>query len=57
MMVATVHHMASVPRSRAYYDKKRAAGKTHNQAVRALGRQLARVIWSLTKHQRHYEIR
>lgn len=57
MMVATVHHMACVPRSRAYYDKKRAEGKTHNQAVRALGRQLARVIWSLSKHQRHYEIR
>lgn len=57
MMVATVHHMACVPRSRAYYDKKRAEGKTHNQAVRALGRQLARVIWSLIKHQRRYEIR
>jgi hypothetical protein len=46
-----------VPRSRAYYDKKRAQGKMHNQAVRALGRQLVRVIWSMLKNQRDYELR
>jgi hypothetical protein len=46
-----------VPSSRAYYDRKRAQGKTHNQAVRALGRQLVRVIWSMLKHERDYELR
>lgn len=57
MMIAVARHMEQVPRSRAYYDKKRAQGKTHNQAVRALGRQLVRVIWSMLKHQRDYELR
>lgn len=57
MMIAVVRHMEQVPSSRAYYDKKRAHGKTHNQAVRALGRQLVRVIWSMLKHQRDYELR
>ncbi len=57
MMIAVARHMDQVPVSRAYYEKKRAQGKTHNQAVRALGRQLARVIWSMLKHQRDYELR
>ena len=57
MMIAVARHMEQVPSSRAYYDKKRAQGKAHNQAVRALGRQLVRVIWSLLKHQRDYEVR
>lgn len=57
MMIAVARHMEQVPASRAYYDKKRAQGKTHNQAVRALGRQLVRVIWSMLKHQRDYELR
>jgi transposase len=57
MMVAVARHISQVPVSRAYYDKKRAEGKKHNQAIRALGRQLIRVIWSLVKHEREYEIR
>ena len=57
MMIAVARHMEQVPISRAYYDKKRAQGKAHNQAVRALGRQLVRVIWSMLKHQRDYEAR
>jgi transposase len=57
MMIAMARHMEQVPASRAYYDKKRAQGKAHNQAVRALGRQLVRVIWSMLKHQRDYEVR
>ena len=57
MMIAVARHMEQVPTSRAYYDKKRAQGKAHNQAVRALGRQLVRVIWSMLKHQRDYEVR
>ena len=57
MMIAVVRHMASVPESKAYYDKKRAQGKKHNQAVRALGRHLVRVIWSMLKHDRDYKLR
>ena len=54
MMVAVARHIDNVPESRAYYDKKRAEGKTHNQAIRALGRHLIRVIWSMLKHDRDY---
>lgn len=54
MMTAVCRHMARVPESRAYYDKKRSEGKTHNQAIRALGRHLARVIWSMLRQDRDY---
>jgi transposase len=57
MMVAVARHIACVPASRAYYDKKRAEGKKHNQAIRALGRHLVRVIWSMVHQGRKYEIR
>ncbi len=49
MMTAVARHIAYVPLSRAYYDKKRAEGKKHNQAIRSLGRHLVRVIWALVK--------
>lgn len=54
MMTAVCRHMNQVPESRVYYDKKRSEGKTHNQAVRALGRHLSRVIWSMLRHDRDY---
>lgn len=57
MMTAVAHHIRCVPESKAYYDKKRAEGKSHNQAVRALGRHLVRVIWSMLKNGRDYELR
>jgi transposase len=57
MMTAVAHHFRCVPESRAYYDRKRAEGKTHNQAVRALGRNMVRVIWAMLRDQRDYEIR
>jgi transposase len=57
LMTCIVRHMHYVPESRAYYDRKRAQGKTHNQAVRALGRHLVRVIWSMLQHEREYEVR
>lgn len=56
MMVAVARHIECVPASRAYYDKKRAEGKKHNQAIRALGRHLVRVIWSMVKQGRKYEV-
>jgi transposase len=57
MMRAVARHIRCVPESKAYYDKKRADGKSHNQAVRALGRHLVRVIWSMLKNERDYELR
>jgi transposase len=57
MMTAVARHIACVPESKAYYDKKRAQGKRHNQAVRALGRHLVRVIWLMLKNDRDYELR
>lgn len=43
--------------SQRYYDKKRAQGKTHNQAIRALGRHLCRVMFRMLKQQRPYQLR
>jgi len=56
MMTAVAHHIWEVPESRAYYERKRAEGKRHNQAVRSLGRHLVRVIWSMIKQGRDYEL-
>ena len=50
-------HIRQIPESKRYYDKKRAEGKRHNQAVRALGRHLVRVIWSMLTQERNYEVR
>ena len=57
MMTAVARHIERVPESRAYYEKKRAEGKKHNQAVRALGRHLVRVMWSMLSQERDYELR
>ena len=57
MMTTVARHIACVPQSRAYYDRKRAEGKRHNQAIRSLGRHLVRVIWAMLRDQRDYEIR
>ena len=43
MMTAVFHHISCVPESRAYYEKKRSEGKSHNKAVRALGRHISNV--------------
>lgn len=57
MMTAVARHARYVLESTAYYDRKRAQGKTHNQAIRALGRHVVRIIWSMLQHQRDYELR
>lgn len=56
MMTAVARHLEQVTQSRAYYERKRVQGKTHNQAVRALGRHLVRVMWSMIKQGREYEL-
>ena len=57
MMTAVARHIAHAPQSKAYYDRKRVAGKKHNQAIRATGRRLVRVMWAMMKQDRDYEIR
>ncbi|MEE8302654.1 MAG: IS110 family transposase, partial [Candidatus Tectomicrobia bacterium] len=57
MMIAVDRHRKGVPESQRYYEKKRAEGKAHNQAIRALGRHLCRVIYKLLQEERDYEIR
>lgn len=57
MMVAVDRHRKYIPESRNYYEKKRAEGKKHNQAVRALGRHLCRVIFKMLKQEKDYEIK
>jgi transposase len=57
MMVGVDRHRKSVPESQRYYEKKRAEGKSHNQAIRSLGRHLSRVIFNMLKHDRDYELR
>jgi len=57
MMTTVARHIDHVSESKAYYDKKRTEGKKHNQAVRALGRHLVRVMWSMIKQERDYQPR
>jgi len=54
MMIAVDRHRKKVLESQRYYEKKRAEGKKHNQAVRALGRHLCRVIFKMLKMNRRY---
>lgn len=57
MMIAVDRHRKYVPQSQRYYEKKRSEGKKHNQAIRALGRHLSRIIYKMLKQERDYEIR
>ena len=57
MMIALDRHRKYVPESQRYYEKKRSEGKKHNQAIRALGRHLSRIIYKMLKEERDYEIR
>ena len=57
MMTAVDRYHKCVPESQRYYEKKRTEGKLHNQAIRALGRQLCRIIFRMLKQNRTYEIR
>ena len=57
MMIGVDRHRKYVPESQKYYEKKRSEGKKHNQAIRALGRHLSRIIYKMLKEERNYEIR
>src|SRR5262249_40881854 len=57
MTTALDRHRKYVPESQRYYEKKRSQGKKHNQAIRALGRHLCRIIYKMLKEERPYQIR
>ena len=57
MMIAVDRHRKNVPESQRYYEKKRAEGKRHNQAIRALGRHSCRVIFKMLKDERGYRMK
>jgi transposase len=57
LMIGVDRHRKYVPESQRYYEKKRSEGKKHNQAIRALGRHLSRIIYKMLKEERDYEIR
>lgn len=42
--------------SRRFYDRKRAEGKRHTQAVLALARRRVNVLWALIRDRRHYQL-
>lgn len=44
------------PNSRAFYDRKRAEGKRHVQAVIALARRRVNVLWALIRDRRCYQV-
>lgn len=46
----------SDPTSRAYYDRKRAERKTHNQAVLALARRRCDVLYAMLRDNAHYDV-
>ncbi|MFI6392559.1 IS110 family transposase [Nonomuraea sp. NPDC050540] len=45
----------SCPDSRRFYDRKRAEGKRHTQAVLALARRRVNVLWALLRDNRTYQ--
>lgn len=46
-----IHHAPS----KAFYDRKRAEGKTHHQAVLALARRRVNVLWAMLRDERLYD--
>ena len=58
LCTATGRHRRLVPESSRFFQRKLTQnGGRYARAVRALARYLVRVIWSMAKHNREYEIR
>lgn len=49
--------IATCQESRRFYDRKRAEGKKHTQAVLALARRRVNVLWALIRDKRTYQAR
>jgi transposase len=56
LMAALAKHIQIMPQAKCYYQKKRTEGKKHNQAVRAFGRHMVRVIWNMLRNNRDYQV-
>jgi transposase len=54
-MAAFCAAMGGDPLSRAYYDRKRREGKRHTQALIALARRQATVLWGMLKHRTSFD--
>jgi len=52
--LAALSSLKSSPTSRAFYDRKRAEGKTHKQALLALARRRINVIWAMLRDHTPY---
>ncbi|BDH12832.1 hypothetical protein HOK021_40110 [Streptomyces hygroscopicus] len=46
----------SCPTSKAFYERKRAEGQNHKQAVIALARRRLNVLWALMRDGRTFDI-
>lgn len=46
----------SCPVSKAFYERKRAEGKGHKQAIIALARRRLNVLWALIRDGRPFEL-
>lgn len=53
--LSSMASLRSCPASRTYYDRKRAAGKTHTQALLALSRPRATVLWAMIRDDQPYQ--
>jgi len=56
MMTVMARKIGCFPESRAHYDRNQVQGKTHNQAIRAVGRRVVPIIWLILKSNRDYEL-
>jgi transposase len=53
--MAAHNSLRTNPESRTFYDRKRATGKRHNQAVLALARRRINVLWALIRDETTYQ--
>jgi transposase len=53
--ISAMISIATCPESRRFYDRKRAEGKKHIQAVLALARRRVNVLWALLRDNRPYQ--
>ncbi|WP_415856867.1 IS110 family transposase [Sinomonas sp. G460-2] len=52
--LAALSSLKSSPESRAYFDRKRAEGKSHIQAILCLARRRVNVLWAMLRDRTHY---
>ncbi|WP_373200138.1 IS110 family transposase [Mycobacterium marinum] len=52
--LAALSSLKNSPASRTFYDRKRAEGKSHKQALIALARRRINVIWAMLRDHTHY---